>query len=288
MSVPGDTPIDPVDKAGSPRRRARYFRVWYTFARNSLVREMSFRANFLITAATRLMWFAAQVVLFELIYAYSRDINGWSKYQYFAFMATAMLVNAFIEMFFMANCINFSEHIRTGTLDFALLKPIDTQFLISLERIDLPVVTHVFLALGLLAYSLGRLGWVFNALDVLLYFAFVAVGVMIFYSVMLALTSTSVWMVRNRGLHEFWFYITVFARYPRAIYRGGLGLPLYVILSYFLPLLLVASVPAEVLANQDLFEPHLAFVAVLGAALCLLASRWVFNRALYSYRSASS
>ena len=36
----------------------------------------------------------------------------------------------------MPNCEDISELIRTGGLDFALLKPIDTQFLISLEKVD--------------------------------------------------------------------------------------------------------------------------------------------------------
>ena len=33
----------------------------------------------------------------------------------------------------MTNADEFSELIRTGALDFALLKPIDTQFLVSLH-----------------------------------------------------------------------------------------------------------------------------------------------------------
>ena len=33
-----------------------------------------------------------------------------------------------VQAFFMPNAEEFSELIRTGDLDFALLKPIDTQF----------------------------------------------------------------------------------------------------------------------------------------------------------------
>ena len=96
------------------------------------------------------------------------------------------------------------------------------------------------------------------------------------------------WMGRNRSLNEFWYYVTVFGRYPRAIYRGSLGSVLYFLLAYLLPILLVVSVPAEALANKELFQPHLALVAMGGAAGCLLVSRWIFQRALVSYRSASS
>ena len=45
-----------------------------------------------------------------------------------------MLINSLVQAFFMPNCEDISELIRTGGLDFALLKPIDTQFLISLAE----------------------------------------------------------------------------------------------------------------------------------------------------------
>jgi ABC-2 type transport system permease protein len=73
-------------------------------------------------------------------------------------MATGMLINALVEVLFMPNCANFSELIRTGDLDFALLKPIDTQFLVSFERIDLAMLAQVVLAGALLIYSLTTSG----------------------------------------------------------------------------------------------------------------------------------
>ncbi len=117
--------------------RPHYGRVLATFFRNSLVREMAFRGNFLIEVVTNAFWFGAQLVLFTLNFGNVREVNGWNRHQFFAFMATGMIINTLIEAFFMPNCANFSELIRTGGLDFALLKPIDTQFLVSFEKIDL-------------------------------------------------------------------------------------------------------------------------------------------------------
>ena len=62
--------------------------------------------------------------------------RAWDKYQFFVFIATSMFINSIVQMFFMTNAEEFSELIRTGGLDFALLKPIDTQFLISLRKIE--------------------------------------------------------------------------------------------------------------------------------------------------------
>ena len=74
-----------------------------------------------------------------LIFQYTREIgrgSGWGKYEFFVFLATTMFINSLVQAFFMPNAQEFSELIRTGNLDFALLKPIDTQFLISLQRVE--------------------------------------------------------------------------------------------------------------------------------------------------------
>lgn len=271
--------------------RPAYFRVWWTFLRNSLVREMTFRGNFVITIVTRALWFAAQLMLFEIIYAHVDTIKDWSRYEYFCFMATGMLINALVEVLFMPNCANFSELIRTGDLDFALLKPIDTQFLVSFEKVDLAMLAQVALAGGLLVYSLGRANVTVTPTNVLMYLLLVGVGVGFFYALMIALASTSVWFGRNQGLYDFWFYVTSFARYPQSIYQTGTwgGELIWFGFSFILPILLVVTVPARVLLAKAL-EPN-AWVIVVGPAatlLALLVSRSIFRWSLDNYRSASS
>ena len=270
-----------------------YRRVWATFFRNALVREMTFRGNFLINLVTRAFWFAAQITLFKIIYDNVDFISGWTEPQYFAFMATGMLINAIIEAFFMPNCANFSELIRTGNLDFALLKPIDTQFLISCEKMELAMVNQIVLALSLLGYALYQIGEPVSFFQVVAYVTFLGVGVAFFYSLMIALASASVWMGRNQGLYDFWFYITVFARYPRSIYDGvdpdplEAGEILQSAFTFIIPILLVVTVPAELIAkSMDSWNyPAIA----LGTSLAgLVVSRLFFNFALKRYRSASS
>lgn len=270
-----------------------YIRVFLTFFRNALIREMMFQGNFLIQIITRGFWFFAQIALFEIIFRKVPSINGWDRDQYFAFMATGMLINSIVESFFMPNCANLSEQIRTGRLDFALLKPIDSQFLVSLERINLAMVSQLLLALALLVRSLYRIGEPISMWQLSMYVTYVAIGVMFFYSMMLVTACSSIFFGRNQGLYDFWFYITVFARYPRSIYDGeddstweG-GEVLQVGFTYAMPILLVVTVPARIIID-NLDTPHYAAVAAAAAILGLVISRIVFHWSLTHYRSASS
>jgi ABC-2 type transport system permease protein len=276
--------------ASVPRPRSpHYGRVMATFFRNSLVREMAFRGNFLIEVVTNAFWFGAQLIFFTLIFGNVPEMNGWNRNQFFAFMATGMIINTLIEAFFMPNCANFSELIRTGNLDFALLKPIDTQFLVSFEKIDLGALCHLLFPIALLVYALRALGWPVDWVDAAMYLGMIGLGVAFFYSLMIVLAATSVWLGRNQGLYEFWFYITVFARYPRDIYAGSAaGHVLRLVFSYVLPILLVITVPAEVVVGKVLEPSWISVVSLAAAIVGLFLSRRIFYLALKSYRSASS
>ncbi len=273
-----------------------YFRVFLTFARNSLVRDMTFRANFLIDTISSISWIAMNLGFYILIFEYTPMLGagtGWGKYEFFLFLATTLLVNSLVQALFMTNADEFSELIRTGSLDFALLKPIDTQFLVSLQRIEWSSLGNLVFGLVLMVYALFQVEYRPGGLELLLYPVYVLCGVAILYSLMIALAASSVWLGRNQTLYDFWFYITNFARYPREIYQGWpFGTPLRWFFTFVIPVLVVINVPAELLVRsvrprtaEDAVLPLFALVAT-GASL--LGSRWVFSRALISYRSASS
>jgi ABC-2 type transport system permease protein len=269
----------------------QYGRVFGTFFRNALIREMSFRSNFLITLVTRGFWFGVQILLFQLIYSQRGVtlIKDWSRPEYFGFMATGMLINSIVEAFFMPNCARFSELIRTGDLDFALLKPIDTQFLVSLEKLELAMVTQFLFALGLLFYSLWQVGRPIAPMAVVLYVLLIVAAVTFFYSLMLGLAATSVFLGRNQGLLDFWFYVTIFARYPSNIYGGSpTGEILRFGFSYVVPILLVVTVPARVLLGKALEPSWLSATTLLAGLISFVVSRFVFQWSLRHYRSASS
>ncbi|MCA9217359.1 MAG: ABC-2 family transporter protein [Planctomycetales bacterium] len=279
--------------------RPSYLRVFLTIVRNSLVRDMSFRSNFLIECISSTSWILMNVGFYLLIFKYTNEIGrdtGWQKHQFFVFLATTMFVNSLVQAFFMPNAQEFSELIRTGNLDFALLKPIDTQFLVSLHRIDWSALSNFMVGLLLLAYSLRKLV-IAEAIELhwfpfLAYPFYLLCGIFILYSLMISLAATSIWLGRNQSLYNFWFYITNFSRYPMEIYGGPYGTPMRQFFTFIIPVLIVVNVPARLMALPLHFDQPgfwlLPVFAVFATLFSLAASRWVFLKALSSYRSASS
>jgi ABC-2 type transport system permease protein len=293
---------DTARSAASPLApRASYLGVFLTFARNSLVRNMMFRANFIIECLSSVTWTLMNLGFYLLIFQYTSSIGadtGWGQWEFFAFLATTMLVNSIVQAFFMPNCEDISDLIRTGGLDFALLKPIDTQFLISLEKVDWSSLSNFLAGLALLVISLAQMTTrpenplVLRPEMIVLYVFYVLCGVAILYSLMIGLSATSIWLGQNRSLYDFWFYITNFSRYPMEIYSGTYGTPLRLACTFIIPVLIVVNVPAQIIARpvdpQGYTVWPLAAFALVATAGSLAVSRWVFQASLRSYRSASS
>lgn len=272
--------------------RPSYLQVFLMFARNSLVRDMTFRTNFIIQSISSVGWVLMNLGFYLLIFRYTPMIgadSGWGKFQFFVFLSTTLLVNSSVQAFFMPNANEFGELIRMGGLDFALLKPIDTQFLVSLRKIEWASLANFLFGIALLFYSLAQLDFTPSVIQCVLYPAYVLCGVAILYSLMITLASMSVWMGRNQTLYDFWFYITTFSRYPMEIYQGSVGTPLRLTFTFLIPILVVINVPARLMAKPFEAQNWFLVVFALVATGCSLAfSRWIFTRSLLSYRSASS
>ena len=265
---------------------------------------MTFRSNFIIESISSLSWMFMNLGFYLLIFSYTDVIGvatGWTQYEFFVFFATVAIVNSLVQTFFMPNAQEFSELIRTGNLDFALLKPIDTQFLISLQKVNWSGLGNTGFAFLLLSFSLWHLcqhqaGFSLHPIQLLLYPVYVLCGITILYSLMIALSATSIWLGRNQSLYNFWFYITNFSRYPMEIYSGPVGDPrrwigetLRTFFSYAIPVLLAVNVPARILAKpMSPDNTALAAYTVFGTIMSFFLSRMVFYRALRGYRSASS
>jgi ABC-2 type transport system permease protein len=264
----------------------RYLRIWYALGRFGLVRELAFRGNFFIKVTVEVLWFAILLVFWKTVFAQTDHVANWTQDQYMFFVGCYFALEGVLETFFLGNCGEFADLVRSGDLDFVLLQPIDEQFLVSCRNIDWTTVPNVLLGSAVMVFSLIAMDWPFDALRVLLFLVLFACSVGLAYSFMLLLTSSSVWLVRNQSLYEMWWLFTTLVRYPREIFRGTWAEPLGRFFTYVIPIMLMINVPANVMVK--VFEWPLIGLTVVMAVVLLLVSRRVFRLALRRYRSASS
>ena len=265
----------------------RYVRLYLALARYGLARELAFRGNFLVKIFVEVLWLLILLAFYRTVFSKTSVVADWSETEYLFFVGCYFTLAAFIEAFFLANCSEFADLIRTGDLDFYLLKPIDEQFLVTCRDIDWSSVPTVLMGSAVMVLAFGQMHLGLSIGRFALFLLLFVCGLAIAYSLLLLLTSTSVWFKRNQSLYELWWLFTSLMRYPREIFVGPLATPLGWFFTYVIPILLVANLPARTLVK--LFNDwELIGFTVAVAVLLLVVSRKFFRYALRRYRSASS
>ncbi len=265
------------------KRWRRYGSIYLTLWRNSVVREMSFKANFLLWIVVELLWFSLQLVFIAVLYRHTESIATWSKWEVVLLMGASHFIQQIFGAIFLTNCSQLSEYIRTGKLDFILLLPVNTRFLISLRQVDLGGFVNAASALGVIAYAMRQLHLVPTISQVLGFLLLCVASVAIHYSLMLLLASSSFWTVRAQGI--VWGYYNLFniSRLPDAAFHGFFK----AFFTFAIPMLLVANVPVKLLAEK-LGSPWEMLLLLVMSGGCFLVSEAGWRLALRHYASASS
>lgn len=296
MTTPRHPPTRPdvAPNAGPASRARRLAAVWprvrhhagvyAVLGRNSLVREMSFKTNFLLWIVVELLWFALQLAFVAVIYRHTESIATWSRWEVVLLVGASQFIQQVFTAFFLTNCVQLSDHVRTGRLDFFLLLPVNPRFLISLRQLDWGAFVNAAAALVVTGYAAARLGLRPDGLHLAGFGLLCVAGVLIHYALMFMLATVSFWTVQAQGL--VWGYYNLFnvARVPDAAFPPG---PFKVVFTWVLPMLLVANVPAKLLAEK-LSSPWEMLLLLLLAGVVLGISGLVWRLSVRRYTSASS
>src|ERR1700756_5020343 len=165
----------------------RYIEICSIMLRNSLIRELSFKANFLLWMVVEILWFCGQIVFFSIIFANVDRIGDWTKWEVVLLIGTHQMIAQLFQAFFFVNVANIPELVRTGKLDSLLVLPIDSQFAVSTKQFGLDSVVNALLGGVIVCISLGKLSFIPSAISVLLYLCALVFGIAVHYSIMLGL-----------------------------------------------------------------------------------------------------
>ena len=265
----------------------RYVKLWLSLAKFSLLGEMAFRGNFLVKVAVELLWLGMLLLFYFTVFQLTDSIEQWNMYEFLFFVGCYFAMGGLIEMLFLDNCNQFADLVRSGDLDFFLLKPIDEQFLVSCRHVDWACAPNVLLGASVMSFAFWSGGFAFQPMNVLVFVVLFLCGLALAYGFLLILTSASVWLMRNQSLFEMWWLFSTLMRYPREIFQQGWAMPAGFFFSFVVPIMLVTNVPANVMVKA--IEPSwLAWYTVGAAIVVLCISRRFFRASLQRYRSASS
>ncbi|RZO12474.1 MAG: ABC transporter permease [Synechococcus sp. MED-G135] len=260
----------------------RYWRTLRRFWGTALATQLEYQANALIELLAVALSLGGSLLLLSLFFGPGRELGGWSWNQ-------ALMVQGFYTVFdgmssawLRPNLGSIVTHVREGTLDFVLLKPIDSQFWVSLRTFAPAGLSEVVLGLGLAGWGAHQSGVVFTPAVLVTVLVMLVVGGVILYSLWFLIAATSIWFVKTWNATEVLRALLASGRYPIEAYPA----PLRLLFTLVLPVAFLTTVPAEVLLGRASL-PLLALGIVLAAGF-FTAARGFWMFALRHYTSASS
>ncbi len=264
------------------RALRRYLTLWRIFIVNSLILEMEYRTAFyteMAIAITRTGWQLAGIWVF---FVHKERIGSWTMWEAAIVLGLFIFFDGVMEMVLRPNMERIIEHVRKGTMDFILIKPVNAQFLATTRLMRFRYLGDVMAGLGLAIYSLWRLETEPSLLNIFLFVSLIAAAGVILYSILLVLVTLSFWFVNVTNILELSWSVYSAGRIPVDVYPRWLRM----FLTFIIPIAFITTVPAEALLGR--VTPRFASISLLLAAVALLVSSLFWNYALRYYTSASS
>jgi ABC-2 type transport system permease protein len=258
----------------------RYFFLLGNQLRVSALLAMQYRLDFLLDAVMSFFWTASALVPLLVLYGQRTSVAGWTWPEALLVVAWFTMLKGVLDGAIQPALTNVVEHIRKGTLDFLLLKPVDAQFIVSTSRFQLYQGSDFFGGLCILGWALHRLGrW--PSFGGALLAALLLVGaVVILYSIWILVVSLAFFVVKVDNLSYLFSSIYDAARWPASIFRGVLAF----VFTFVIPIAVMTTFPA--LAILDRLSAWRAIGAIAGAAAFAFVARRVWLQALGHYTSA--
>lgn len=243
---------------------------------------LQYRGTFYIGAVSSVLWMSLAVLSISILTYQAQEVGGWNRYELLAAQGVYSIILGLMYTFFSESIKNIGQLVRFGNLDLLITKPLDLQLLVSVRAIRFYQLVRVVMGIVLLVYSLTQLQISAEPGTILAFILFIAASMLIIYSMWFAMMTMSFRFVDLFNLWEFLLHLTGTTRYPLVIMRQLSESVLYILL----PLVVVTSVPTQVIVNK--FDLSLSVWAVCIAVTVFVLSRQFWKYALRFYTSASS
>lgn len=257
--------------------------IWFVFMKNSLIGQLEYRANFFTGLSMEAGYLLVKLLYVIVVYRAGSSVNGMTPDEVLVFVGTFVIVTGFYAGMFMINNFALSEHIRNGTLDFFIVKPVSLQFMATLRRSDFALfLTDVTAGVIMVAIGWSRLKIPLNLLNLAGFTGYMLSGVIVGYSLFLFPILFSFWFVKSGSLSgvvdSFWDFNNVpMGVYSKLVQRLGV---------YVLPIFVVTNFPALFIIGK--MSTMYAVWGIIAPILCFGATRLLWTVAVKRYSSASS
>jgi ABC-2 type transport system permease protein len=253
-----------------------------TLVKINVQQELAYRADAIVNILLNLMWLGWELLSLSIIFNNTPTLGGWGLGELIALLGVFRLVNTLMVALIWPNTEKFNAGVRDGSLDYTLLQPVNSLFLISFSRMVIWRVWDIVLAVVLIVVGIRMSGGGAAPLNLFSFVLLVISGMAIIYSLWIVMIAVTFWFVKFDNNVTILQALVDAGRYPATVYPPWLRL----IVTFVVPIAVATTVPLQALRGE-LREWQVLMFLGIGVASLLVALR-VWKAGVRRYSGASS
>jgi ABC-2 type transport system permease protein len=259
----------------------RYMRTYKTLLKVNFMRLLVYRGNFFSTLLSSLGWGTLSIASMILLTTNVQMVYGWKREELLLLTGLYGVIIGTFHILFSRNFERLSRIIFYGELDGILLKPLDSQFSVSMWYVGYLTVFRVLMAAGFSMYIIYTYNIELQLINVISFFVLLVFSLLLVYSIWFLILTLMIWFPRLSNLVELLFNLNDLSRFPPEMYFQFKNVFIYLLIPYTF----VLVTPLKTLLNKVLVGE--IFGLLFFSISLFILSRFFWRFALRSYTSAS-
>src|SRR5919108_6577712 len=124
------------------------------FLKVNIQMSLAYRADAVVNILLNVMWLGWELLSLSIIFNNTDTIGGWDFGELIALLGVFRLVHTLMIALIWPNTEKFNQSIRDGSMDYTLLQPINSMFLVTFSRITVWRVWDLVLAIVLIVVGI--------------------------------------------------------------------------------------------------------------------------------------
>ncbi len=255
----------------------KYLKIYFTCLHTAFSRAAAYRTDFILGNFITLLSNIIFPLVTVLIYANGAEFPEWSMWEVLLIQSVFSMSTGAASMFGGSILWVTMSHIKEGSFETVLLKPLSPLFFIAAANFDTSGLGLFFGGLVMTVISASFTG-ICGANGIAMFILLFVSGAAVMSGLDLIMAAISFKWVGNSRIPEIFDSIKEFGKYPLGIFPKGIQ----AVSSLIIPVAAVGFFPASALLGR---LDARAFVSVIPCILLLMFGIWIYNRMIKNYES---
>ena len=252
------------------------------FLKVNVQMSLAYRADTIANILLNVMWLGWELLSLSIIFSNTQTLGGWGFGELIGLLGVFRLVHTLMMALIWPNTEKFNQSIRDGSMDYTLLQPVNSMFLVTFSRIAIWRFWDLILSFVLIGIGIHITGGTTTPRDLLTFFVLTVSGAIVIYSLWIVLIALTFWFTKFDNNVTILQALLDAGRYPVTVYPVWLR----ILVTFVVPIAVATTVPLQGLRGDLTLDRVLLFFAI-GVASFVVASQ-VWKRGLKQYSGASS